>query len=414
MRAPKDVDSLQIKGNNKDFKDLVNDKLGRESRNNMNEENVEEDEEISANDFKKAEPLIPVLTHDIVKKIFSKYWRNKEEAMKILNGEVQQYPGSDLLGQQQTDKLIVSIVSACSYVLQCNVSQAPMAAMDLLKVTLNKFRGTTIQGYSRQELNNAVDQCLISMLEKVGDSNLKLKERAENTVLEFANSRLIGHKLVMEHLVSGQVKKSLLNSAKHLSGRLNLTSRMIENFGLNLDEIPIDTLMTSAISGYKNPNKEVRDAAYNLIMNIYRYMGDGIRSFFKDLRPAQLNLLEEGFENTDGVNGHPANNNNQSNDDNEEFNNESQMMYDEPKPSTNSKGGRQSSSNMKKIESKISQIEQQEGNDIAYYIDYNSNPSDNKLNQGNEASCHLCGAFDPNFDEETILMHYYKECPMVK
>jgi hypothetical protein len=30
-----------------------------------------------------------------------------------------------------------------------------------------------------------------------------------------------------------------------------------------------------------------------------------------------------------------------------------------------------------------------------------------------ESSCHLCGAFDPNFDEDTIMMHYYKECPMV-
>ena len=61
------------------------------------------------------------------------------------------------------------------------------------------------------------------------ESNLKLKEKAENTVMEFANSSLVGHKTVFEDLITGQVKKTLVKSARHLSGRLNLISRMIEN-----------------------------------------------------------------------------------------------------------------------------------------------------------------------------------------
>ena len=50
---------------------------------------------------------------------------------------------------------------------------------------------------------------------------------------------------------------------------------------------------------------------------------------------------------------------------------------------------------------------------------YNSADSGNKAFAAKkqpgqeESSCHLCGAFDPNFDEDTIMVHYYKECPMV-
>ena len=80
--------------------------------------------------------------------------------------------------------------------------------------------------------------------------NLKLKEKAENTVLEFANSNLIGPKTVFDHLVTGQVKKTLVKSAKHLSGRLNLISRMIDNFGLNQNEVPIESLMNYAIQRF--------------------------------------------------------------------------------------------------------------------------------------------------------------------
>jgi centrosomal protein CEP104 len=415
LKYPKDVDKMVIKGMSRDFREVINDKMNKELKKDYGDDENMEEEEISVNDYKKAEPLIPILTHDIVKKIFSKYWRNKEEAMRILNTEVQNFPQSDLLGQQQADKLILAIVTACSYVLQCNVSQASLAALELIKVTLNKFRTTNLPNYLRPELNSAVDQCLISILEKIGDSNLKLKEKAGNTVLEFANSRLIGHKIVFEHLIAGQIKKTLLNSAKHLSGRLDLISRMIENFGLNIDEIPVDTLMSFALNGYKNANKEVRDAAFNLIMNIYKYFGAGIRGHLKDLRPAQLNILEEGFENVDnggGVGNYQGGGGNES-EGNDEFNNQSNMiMVEELRSNSRGKAGKMSSNKMANNNYENNN-DSREGNIVTNHLDI-SNSIDNKIT-GNkdEASCHLCGAFDPNFDEDTILMHYYKECPMV-
>ena len=54
-------------------------------------------------------------------------------------------------------------------------------------------------------------------------------------------------------------------------------------------------------NAFKDPNKEVRDAAFKVIMNVYKYIGDSVRGYFKDLRPALVNVLEEGFENLDGL-----------------------------------------------------------------------------------------------------------------
>ena len=277
-KVENDVDNQQVKGIDVNFSEIVKRKLQEDNKKSPIQEE-DDDNDIPANEFKKAEPLIPILGYDVVKKLFSKNWRSKEEALKLLSIEIQNYPNSDILREHSADKIINAIVGASAYILNSTISQVSMADLELLKIMFNKFRGSTIQGYLRQEFNNYVDQCLIFMLEKIGDSNLKLKERAENTVIEFANNPLIAHKLVFEHLITGQIKKTLVNSAKHISSRLNLISRMIENFGLNLDEVPLDTLMNSAINGFKNANKEVRDAAY------------------KELRPAQINTLEEGFEN---------------------------------------------------------------------------------------------------------------------
>ncbi len=70
--------------------------------------------------------------------------------------------------------------------------------------------------------------------------------------------------------------------------------------------------MDYAINAFKNPNKDVRDASFTLIMNCYKYIGDNVRNYFKDLRPAQITTLEEGFEQIDGLNS-PAKNNKKNN-----------------------------------------------------------------------------------------------------
>jgi len=173
---------------------------------------------------------------------------------------------------------------------------------------------------------------MLLLIEKVGDTNLKLKEKAENTIMEFANAPLIGHKTVFEDLISGQVKKTLVKSAKHLSGRLNLISRMIDNYGLNTNDVPIDSLMSYAVNAYKDPSKEVRDAAFLVIMDVFRYIGDDVRKYFKELRQAQINALEEGFENLDGLNSYGAGahgnvNGNGNKDEEGEFENDSEITY---------------------------------------------------------------------------------------
>jgi centrosomal protein CEP104 len=311
-----DVDNQVIKGNDKDFSEMVNEKLQDKKNSKVaNKDPIEIEEEISAADYKKAEPLIPVLSLDIVKMLFSKQWRNKEEGMKILIEEISKHPNSQLLSPHGADKVLIAIVGASANVLTCSITQPLMATMDMLKILFNKFRGSSIDGYYRGDFDNYVDQCMLNLIEKVGDANLKLKEKAENTIMEFANSPLVGHKTVFEDLIMGQVKKTLVKSAKHMSGRINLISRMIDNFGLNEKDVPIDSLISYSVNAYKDPNKEIREAAFNLIMKIYGYVGDEVRKYFKDLRPAQVKQLEEGFESLDGMNQEVQNNDNQEYED---------------------------------------------------------------------------------------------------
>lgn len=298
-----DPDERPIKGSAQPFNVQVSHDLKNNIVNNNNNENEDFDEDVGddipANLYKYAEPLVPYLSHDLTKLLFSNDWRKKDKGLKILIDEIKSHPHSKLLSSHAPDKIITAIMGALAHCLTSIVSTVLLLALDCIIVLYNKFHSSHIKGFYRGDLDNYTDNSLILILEKIGDSNLKLKEKAINTVLEMANSTIIGSKIVFEHLISGQIKKTLINSARHLSARLNLISRLIESFGLNKDEVGVQALMNLAYNSYKNPNKEVRDAAFSLIMNCYRFLGNEVKAYYNDLRPPQIELLEEGFDKID-------------------------------------------------------------------------------------------------------------------
>jgi centrosomal protein CEP104 len=299
-----DPDERPIKGSAQPFNvQISHDLKSNDIKNNANNENDDFDEDVGddipANLYKYAEPLVPYLSHDLTKLLFSNDWRKKDKGLKILIDEIKSHPHSKLLSSHAPDKIITAIMGALAHCLTSIVSTVILLTLDCIKVLYNKFHSSHIKGFYRGDLDNYTDNSLILILEKIGDSNIKLKEKAENTVLEMASSTIVGSKIVYEHLISGQIKKTLVNSARHLSARLNLINRLIENFGLNKDEVGIQALMNLAFNSYKNPNKDVRDASYSLIMSCYKFLGNEVKAYYNDLRPPQRELLEEGFDKID-------------------------------------------------------------------------------------------------------------------
>lgn len=341
-KSPVDVDKIVIKGNNQNFDDLLNEKMKEEKLNKQknskkdnkqqndfnnqnNDENLGESDEIPEKEYPIAEPFIGIFSYDLVKLLFSKSWKKKEEGLKQIEKEISKYPKSSVINITSfgPENVLNSAFGVAEYILNSTLPQPAFAAMDLLKTALAKFGKESLinnnnnnkQGNSnKQDVSNKAEKLVGMLLEKTADANPKLKEKAELTINEFADSPLIGAKLVLNHLLSGKVKKTLLNSAKHLMSRLNLLNRNVETFGLESLE-DLDALVKFAVNGFKNPNKDVRDSAFNLLMNIYKFLGDDVKKHFKDLRPAQVSALEDGFDGVEvvGMNKNSNTNNNNNN-----------------------------------------------------------------------------------------------------
>ena len=385
-----DVDNQRVGGIGLNFSEMVEAQLRKAGLGgNANPEDGLSDEQLNAEAYKFAEPLIPVLTFDLIKLLFAQQWKNKELGFQKVNAEIKDYPNSVVFGSKSPEEIVVACLGACAYVLRSNISQALLAAMDLINNLFNKFSNIKPEGLLKSDFDKYVHDCIRLLIDHIGDPNIKLKERLENTLLEFGNYSIIGNRILFEHIISGQVKKNLINSKNHLSGRYNFLHRLIQNFGYNENEVPLETIMTYAIKGYTNPQVAVRDAALSLIVILYKFAGDKIRPFYANLRPAQINNIEDNIAQNDELND------NINNDNNGQYNNDVEpgdYVYEENNINNNENDEMVNNSQM------LSKEQQN---------DYNMN------NDDTEHTCQFCGLFNPNFTSEQIDLHQYKECPML-
>ena len=384
-----DVDSQRVGGINLNFSEMVEQQLKKagQAGDVPEEQGNIDDAQLTPEAYKCAEPLVPTLTFPLLRLLFNSQWRIIETGFAKLNKEIKDYPNSAIFGNKSPEEIVVACLGACAYVLRSNISQSLLAAMDLINCLFNKFSSIKPDGMLKVDFDKYVHDCIRLLIDHIGDPNIKLKERLENTLLEFGNYSIIGSRVLFEHVISGQVKKNLVNSKNHLSGRYNFLHRLIQNFGYNDEEVPLQTIMSYAIKGYTNPQVTVRDAALSLIVILYKFAGDKIRPFYENLRPAQINNIEDNIAQHDELNDQVNNNDenieeqgdyNYTNNDNNNNNNDGAMVSD----------------------SQMLNKEQQ-----------------NEFNMGNnddtEHTCQFCGLFNPNFTSEQIDLHQFKECPML-
>ena len=128
-----DVDNQKVGGIGLNFSEMVEAQLKKAgSGGGANAEEGISDEQLNAEAYKFAEPLIPVLTFPLIKLLFAQQWKNKESGFQQLNKEINDYPNSMVFGSKSPEEIVVACLGACAYVLRSNISQALLAAMDLI------------------------------------------------------------------------------------------------------------------------------------------------------------------------------------------------------------------------------------------------------------------------------------------
>lgn len=257
-------------------------------------------EKLSGEAAKFAEPLIPYLGEDICEKIFSKNWNAREEGVTTLEREVRRNTG--VLKDDDPGALFTAVMGAISYTVADKIIQVSQKSMALIQALLEK---PTPKIYNKQELLSYVDSASTGLLEKIGDNNPRLRELSEECYLALCRNKAITCNFcVMQLLKNTSVgKHKTTNSTRHTIAKLNLLRQIVREFGINNADVPYTPAVEFVVRNIENSNVDIRTAAFNLIMDIYKLVGDKLRGNLTGLRQNQLELLEKEFDAVGGGGG---------------------------------------------------------------------------------------------------------------
>ena len=292
---------------NSQFSPYSNNNSGNNNDNNqkityVNKNNLTDDEQ------KFMDNISQFLPENNIYLLLSKNLKEMEKSINSIYEDLKVYNND---GQYKLftngislNDLIYTSSSVCLQVLKKNYIPPKIQIFDILNILIDKKNVETAQ------VIHEFEECLISILDYLGDPNQKLREKAEKFLFDYAKKTKSGNKLI-NLIMDTPIKKNLAKSRNHLNGRYLMVSKIICYCGYMKNNF--ENIIKYAINGYALNKINVRDACLEIICRLYKYEGEKIRQYFKDsgLRPAQIKTIQEKLDEIDSNN----NKNNKKNED---------------------------------------------------------------------------------------------------
>jgi hypothetical protein len=202
--------------------------------------------------------------------LVSKNVKEIEKAISIIYDDLVLYNDDKdyniFLNGISINDIIFTCSNICLYILKTNYIPPKIMVIDLMNIfiTNNKYI----------EIIQAVkefSECLISFIDYLGDSNQKLREKAEKIIFEYTKKTKSQNK-VINLIINTPIKKNLIKSRNHLNGRYLMVSKFVNLGGYFKNNF--ENILKYAINGYALNKINVRDAALDIIITLYKYEGE--------------------------------------------------------------------------------------------------------------------------------------------
>ncbi|XP_068203102.1 centrosomal protein of 104 kDa [Palaemon carinicauda] len=229
-------------------------------------------------DRKDAALPIDVFGCEVVEKIYSKNYAEKESGLKNLQSEMTRYSAENS-GGVRPDKFVRASGILIRRALKDKVYSVALLASHTLSQLLNEFFGK--HKVSRKEISATFEKVLPDLLAKTSDNATRTQNLAVKTILEMLT-------LSLERGISGvgvEVTRPLTNTV-HPRGslcRANIVETQLTTLGATA--LPKDRdsgftprhLVEFGHSAFKHPNNEVRKVGERLLLTLYAHYPSTVR-----------------------------------------------------------------------------------------------------------------------------------------
>ena len=306
-----DVDKQKV-GNTLTFSQMVEKELSSNSQfspyNNNNNNNIQkhsssnslkEFASITEDDRELINSIGQFLPEDILFLLVSKNVKEIEKAISSIDEDLKIYNNDGryqlFMNGISINDLVFTCSSICLQILKKNYIPPKIQIIDIIENLLTPKYLEVIQ------VIREFEDCLIALLDYLGDSNQKLRGKVEKVILDYAKKTKSGNKII-NLIINTPIKKNLIKSRNHLNGRYLMVSKIVSCCGYMKNNF--ENIIKYAINGYALNKINVRDAALEIISRLYKFEGEKIHQYFQDsgLRPAQIKTFQDKIDEIDSKN----------------------------------------------------------------------------------------------------------------
>ena len=266
----------------------------------INDNNSQEADKLTEDNIKFAELLMPVLGEDICKKLFSKTWALREEAMRMIYDDLKgETRSTKIIQMNDNNALFIAVIGAISYTVNDKIGQVCQKSMSTLILLMER---QPLKISSRNELMGYIENTINGILEKVGDNNVRIREQAEQSFMAMARNSIVSCNSCVNLLVkqsTSTAKNKTINSTRHVIAKLGLLKQIIKEFNINNTDVPFSPVVDYAVKNLENSNADIRTASLNIIVDIYSLVGSKLKSLLSGIRPNQMETLQKEFDIVD-------------------------------------------------------------------------------------------------------------------
>lgn len=324
--------------------------------------------------------------------LFSKVWALREAAIMkthmMLEHLCDESPG--------INNCLPALCTIVRVGVEDKIQQVLFNAVGLMEDLLAATRRAKI---TRSALAPLMDPIVVNLLEKLADGNARLREGARKGCDALAASPNIGPAVVGAHALRALPPKQK-TAWRPIMARLQLLTDLVSSYGVGGST----GLSTEAImnfvknyGAFAHSNGEVRDAAKDLTVALQKIVGTpALESYLKALRPKQLEEYLAAFDGGGGGAGMVS-------------------MAAGPKKQGGGGGGAGGHKNTSPPSPRTKgsgHLSHSPGGKVNTSASRAADGSAHDASQ-DFTSCMFCGASDKGWNEDSLDLHYWKDCPLL-
>ena len=395
------------------FEDRPLPALTKNNKNNQMTEFPEEDEmkkskidrpKINKKSLVKLNSFLEYFEEDFLYFSFAPSWNSRNvsceklvEFLKTcLNGDIK-LPNNEILSSNLNSALL-SIWKLDLHFLEDRVPKITQNSLTILESIFQlKIQMGNQLNLKSGNINDLVQKTIMLFMEKMSDyKNHSVLEFMIQILLSAINSKISKNEDIFFILMKLKgIPKKFVNF-KCLIGRLLVIKSLVSELGDSINKNTLESLLEFAAVNYENSNKDVRIESHNLILQIFKIIGEDKTLQCLEstkIRKGHLETLKQDFQSI--------------------LENVSLSKPEKPKKAQKKakkpKKKKVDSSSEEKIEQ---EAEQSHSEQEAQYEEDEREEEDE--DEERDKICNFCKTSDENFlNNDQFDMHLWKECPML-